>query len=848
MKKSKILSLLLALSLAATSFAGCGEEEAEEESVVVYGYEKDKSEYVMENEHLKFVMDPETTQFSLTEKDTGKVWYSNPQDLSGETIANKSAKAGLQSTLMIQYGTSNGVITTFNNYAYSVENGLYEIEEVENGIKVKYSIGNIERAYIMPAALPESRYKVFYDQMDSKTQKKMDQYYRKYDINNLRADDDKDALLETYPDLATECVYVMREGLQEYIKINLESYFAGVGYTYEDYLADSALYSTTTVIEKPVFNVSVVYELDGEDFVVRVPLEEVSYKEAYPIMMIKPLPYFGAGGSTDEGFILVPDGNGGIINFNNGKQTQNNFYSNVYGWDYGQKREAVVSETRALYPMFGICNNGSSFLCIMEEGSAYATIEADVSGRYHTFNYANAGYNIIHSESMDVSSKSDKAVVVYEKSVPQGNLLTRYRFIEGDTYTDMAAAYRDYLTARYPELDKNSDQSLPLTVELVGAIETVENRMGFPVTVSRELTSYKEAAQILDDFVAAGVSNLDMKYIGWFNDGVHHKVPTKVKLISELGSKKNFKSLVTKANEAGADLYLESYVEFAYKNTLTDGFRTNRDSAKYVTKELAELWDYAPVYYALEDYEDDTLRYLVKASYTNKLIDSLVSSIKKYGAENVSFADLGKLLGADYNPKKIVTREETMKLQQEKLAQLKANGNGVMVYTGNLYAVPYVDTVLDMDLVGKQYGIIDYAVPFYTMVLHGLVNYSGAAMNLAPDKETAWLKSIETGAGLYFTFVDASSSVLQETDYTYLYGAEYDLWKDEAVAMYEEYNAALGGVFNQFITGHRYLADGVTETTYEDGTKVYVNYNYTDYSSDGVTVAARNYTVKKGGE
>ena len=74
------------------------------------------------------------------------------------------------------------------------------------------------------------------------------------------------------------------------------------------------------------------------------------------------------------------------------------------------------------------------------------------------------------------------------------------------------------------------------------------------------------------------------------------------------------------------------------------------------------------------------------------------------------------------------------------------------------------------------------------------------------------------------------------------------MWKDEALAMYQEYNEVLGHVYNQFITDHRYLADGVTETTYEDGTKVYVNYNYTDYLADGVSVSARNYAVKKGGE
>ena len=33
----------------------------------------------------------------------------------------------------------------------------------------------------------------------------------------------------------------------------------------------------------------------------------------YPLTKVKLLPYLGAGSTEDEGFALVPDGNGGII-------------------------------------------------------------------------------------------------------------------------------------------------------------------------------------------------------------------------------------------------------------------------------------------------------------------------------------------------------------------------------------------------------------------------------------------------------------------------------------------------------------------------------------------------------
>ncbi len=837
--------------LAATmmlGMTGCGEQKVEEESVKVYGYVEDKKEYTLENEYLKLTMNPETTQFSLEEKASGKVWWSNPQDLSGETIANTSAKTGLQSTLMIQYSTSTGVVTTYNNFAYSIENGLYEIEELEDGLKVKYSIGNIERQYVMPTAVPESRMLEFYNKMEKKQKRQIDEYYRKYDINNLRATDNKDELLDAYPDLATECVYVLRDGLQEYLKVKVETCFTSVGYTQADYELDAARYAVTNTSSKPVFDVSIVYKLDGADFVASVPLEEVQYKSDNPITMIKMLPYFGAGATTDEGYLLVPDGNGAIINFNNGKTSQNSFYSDVYGWDQCMTREELVNETKAVFPMFAICNGDSSVMCILEEGSAYAAIEADVSGRYHTYNYANAGYTVIHGESMDVSAKSDKAVVVYEKQLPEGVLSQRYRFVQSANYNDTAAAYREYLMEKYPELQKNTDTSAPITVEAVGAIETVENRMGFPVTVSRALTTYAEAADMLKELAAAGMQDMQFKYVGWFNSGVEHEPASDVDLISELGGKKSFKKLVKAAEEAGTDMYLEAFVEFVFENTLFDGFYANRDSAKYVTKELAEIYDYDHVWFGEHDEDESAKKYLVKAKYTMQLIDTLLKEAKKYGLSNLSFADLGKQLGGDYNPKAVVTREETMKLQQEKLAEMKAAGNGIMIYAGNEYAVPYADTILEMDFAGKGYGIIDEQIPFYSMVLHGLVNYAGDAYNLAENPEENFLKSVEAGAGLYFTFTDATSFEIQETEYTYLYGTEYSLWKDEAVALYQEYNENLGHLFDQYIVGYRKIAGGVTETTYEDGTKVYVNFSFAAKDADGITVDARSYRVVKGGE
>ena len=149
-----------------------------------------------------------------------------------------------------------------------------------------------------------------------------------------------------------------------------------------------------------------------------------------------------------------------------------------------------------------------------------------------------------------------------------------------------------------------------------------------------------------------------------------------------------------------------------------------------------------------------------------------------------------------------------------------------------------------MDLNGSGYTIIDEAVPFYQIAIHGFVNYAGEALNLTGDYQEELLKSAEYGAGLNFTFMNADATILQNTYYTQYYGADFNAWKDKMLAIYADYEESLGHVFHQTITDHVVIAPDVRMTVYEDGTKVYVNYNNEDYKTeDGTVLPARDYLV-----
>ena len=819
-------------------------EDTEEEQIEVRAYVEEKAEYTLENDELKFVMDAATTHFTVTQKSTGEVWYSNPVAADEDPVALNEDKNNLKSTAIITYSNENGVDTLFNNYSYSIDRGIYEIEEGDDFIKVKYSLGNTSKVFTIPLAVPESRMNELMANMDKSSQKQIKEYYRKYDINKLKATDNKNELLATYPDLATECVYVIRDGLADHIKEKLQTTFANVNYTYEDYEADLARYSTESSSKAIIFNLSMVYRLDGDDLIVEVPMDEIEHPSKYPLTDINVLPYMGAGSTEENGYLFIPEGGGSIINFNNKKISANPYYANVYGWDYASSRSAVIHETKIEYPVFGIAKNGASFLCILEDGASYASISADISERFNSYNSVSATFSTLHSEAYDVSEKSNAAVYVYEKQIPNENLTQRYHFIDSDDYVDMAISYRDYLLEQFPNLTKREDTSTPVAVDIIGAIDKVQQKMGLPVSLPVPLTTYKEAKSMIEQLKSDGFDNLSVKYTGWMNGGVNQTLLKDVDLISELGSKKEFNHLIAYSNENNIPLYLDGVVQMAYDSDAFDGFLAFRDAARFTSQEEAELYHYDPVYYGEQKWIDTF--FVLTPTLTKLMTQNLADVAKEYNAYGVSFRDTGDVLSADYNKRKLVTREESKKLQTESLKSIKDSGLGIMINSGNSYVAGYADFITNMDLSGAEYSIIDETIPFYQVALHGYVNYSGEAINLSGDYEKAILESAEAGASLQFVFMKEEATKLQNTLYSKYFGADFSAWETQAVEIYQEYNEKLGHIFNQTITDHYKVSDSVTATVYEDGSIVYVNYGLKDYSTDGLVIPTRSYIVEGG--
>ena len=843
--KSMIAPIIICLVILVGIFVVITYQNNEEPAEIIRlnGYEGEENTIVMENDAIKFEMDPATTQFAVTVKETGKVWRSNPEDGANDPLAQASEKGRLQSTLSIVWSTKNGVDAEYNNYDYGIKNGLYDIETGENYIKVKYSIGDVDREYYIPPVTTEEKLEYWFSQMESNDATLVKEYYKKYDINKLGKKDNKEELLAQYPILADEVIYVLRDKTNNSLKQKFEGFFEAAGYTMEDYEADKSLNSTERTTDKSVFNVSIVYRLDGDDLLVEVPLAEMEYQDDKPIYSLTVLPYFGAGTTEEEGFLLVPEGGGALINFNNGKTTQNSYYANVYGWDMCIDRSAVVHETRTYFNTFGISETDNSFLCILEEGAPYAAIQADISGRYNTYNYVNAVYSIAQREQYDVSALANGTMYMYLEQLPDEVLTQRYRFIASGSYVDMANVYRGYMQDKYgSDMVMRDETETPVALEIVGAVDKVKQVLGVPVSRPLKLTTYEEAEAIATELYGEGLSNMRVKLTGWMNGGVQQKMLSRVRTISALGSKSDLKNMVKNVEAFGAEVYLDGTTHYAQDSNLLNEFSVLSDAARFISKEKAELYSYSAITYAQRDSQDPY--YLLHADKILEMTDNLVKGAEKFGA-NISLNDTGYVLSSDFYRKKTVSRQQAMEMQSQQLKEISDSGMGIMTRMGNDYAIMYTDIVTGMDLNGSEYSIVDTFIPFYQLALHGYVDYTGDALNLAGETQEELLRSAEYGAGLYFTVMNESPFALQKTLYTEYFGAEYSAWHDRIVSIYSRYNEELGHTFNQHMTDHISFSDELKCTVYEDGTRVYVNYSYNDAEADGHRVPARDYLVVK---
>lgn len=246
----------------------------------------------------------------------------------------------------------------------------------------------------------------------------------------------------------------------------LEAVIVSGGYTQEELEKDNAENQVAAPEASITFRVPVEYTLDKDGFVARVVTEDIQCPSSAHLLTLSLLPYFGAAGEKEEGYMLVPDGSGALIRLNNGKASQGLYQACLYGDNLTAGRSDVLTEKQAVpLPVYGMRRQTAGFLAIIESGDALAAVNAAVSGGANRFNYVYPSFTLNQAEAADVPYYMATSMYFYQKTMTREDLQVRYCFLngEGSTYSGMARRYQQYLAGRRRPAPASRGEARPLS-------------------------------------------------------------------------------------------------------------------------------------------------------------------------------------------------------------------------------------------------------------------------------------------------------------------------------------------------------------------------------------------------
>ncbi|MCR5278978.1 MAG: hypothetical protein K6E19_06015 [Lachnospiraceae bacterium] len=852
-------SLLLSLTLA--TIPGLGVMAADADAATASASDKEalsSMKKIAENEALELYYDEEETDIAVRVKETGDVFLSNPAAADDDPIASAYQKRQLKSQLSVRYFNDNVQEATMDNYSDCIEEGNFEAEIRDSGVKITYTLGEAAKKYILPEVISVERLEGFAGQLDKSESKKLLRNYTKYELDKVKESEKKD-LISQYPGIEAHSIYVLKSGAKEYVKEELAGYLKSIGYSQDDYDFDLQDNGFESENKKPWFKIPLEYSLTGDKLQVTVDPSAIEYnEEGYNLVEVDVLPYFGAAVKGSEGYIFVPDGSGALIAYD--RITDTSYTAPVYGQDVtmnvlAQSKSQADQSLAVKLPVFGQKTGDKAYYAVIARGDAYATLNASTSGRINNYNNVYAGFmfleygesslgNVVGSNSFQMYSENRFKQKEGEEKTSSVYAID-YHFLSGDKadYSGMAEGYRNEWIAPLSSGNETAEDSIPFYVEYIGAIDKDATFLGIKYRSVTPVTTYAQAAEITGSLVNAGIDNVSVIYSGWANKGLHGYSYTSVKPVSKLNKGgMNQKKFMTDLAGKGIDVFYTAELQRVYRDGLFDKYAPLGSAPKYFDRSTVREATY---YLSNNMVDKNDYINLLRPTLAAEAADKVLKKISKYDNAGVNLGTISWQLYTDQQSERYTDRQDASLCNSEAAGKFAGLDNKVMADNANYYMAVGASDIINAPADSNRSLIITDVVPFYEMVMHGYKDYALDCLNMTDDYNTTLLKSIESGAGLYFKWIYADNSVLKETKFDQLYSVNYESWLDKAIEDYKKVNDILGPLQGQTITKHEFIENDVVAVTYEKGTKIVVNYSDRAITAEGQTVEPHSYGVIK---
>ncbi len=577
--------------------------------------------------------------------------------------------------------------------------------------------------------------------------------------------------------------------------------------------------------EQSIF-LSLQFYLDETGLRVRVPRDKIREDGEYGIVQIDILPAFGAVLQGADGYIFYPDGCGALYDCRTGTgydtiTTQPIYGGQDYDFDATDKRSGNGQKT-ILLPCYGSAAGGRGFLAYMEEGSEYANLT--FSPATEMFHLNRVYSTVVFRRIRLRTTPDDKEIYVTEKTAQQEDVCLKYLLLSGEqaNYSGMAVALRRHLqeTGRLPA-EPVELEGVPLALEIL--LGTQEDNLYGKTGLA--MTTYKQAQAMLEELEEGGVSSMRTVLLGWQKEG-YGTNPLSVKTAGFLGSSGDLKNLLAKGDEIGS-IYLQNDYVLA-----RDGGSFSKQS------DVAQSFLNQPITNAME-----TLFLLNPFKQYTRFTEDL-PRYQKLGATGLAYDSVSDWLPSDNGKSRKLTQTDAKKLYVSMLETGREQGMETAVQKGADYTLAgasYLYNVYDDD---SNLFAFTREIPFYQMVVHGVIPYSSAMPgNMSSDFTYQKLKWVEYGCLPYFLVSERPSNSLRDTPIDDVFSSRFADWKTIILDTAKEFESRLSVVAGETIRAHDTLSDTLVRVTYESGRCVYINYAATQAVYGDVTVPAMDYVV-----
>lgn len=593
----------------------------------------------------------------------GTVWSTNGLSHDGKQTVGQ---------FVASYYTSNAAYSYMESQADSVDKQQAQAFLMDDILYVQYQVGDYGKtADAVPAYINNERFqKLFLSELSEEDAALMESYYKYY------PDDD--------------AWRIRSKGRNNFEKILL--YMEQVGYTDEDLVNDNAEGGISVdVSSKPWFTIVLAYSLTEKGLSVSMPVERIEFNADYPLYEVDLLPHFGKLEQGSDGYVLLPDGSGTLMRFTTDYNSRTEYTIPVYGLDWSVASDTLTTGQfqyeYASLPLFGMVDGASSYLAVIEGGQSKATINFHQAGPYFQRNAAYLTFRMVNKDSVYLSgSDNSSKVVVFESSLAEETCSVHYQFLASNSgYTEMAAQYRQYLLEN-GTLKELEDQQVSLLLETICGVWSKKNLLGVSYEGITAATTYEQNQLLAEDLLNNGVAALDLKLIGWFNDGVYHDYAGNIKLNQVLGGKSDWNALVQYAQQAGIGLYPD--VDFqrvpdmtlGFIPTLHAAFRLDSNEAKYSILSRALLLE-------KDDYGlTPSNLYLLSPSKYAQTVESFLKDFTSIRSQGLSLRSTWAY--SDFNDENMISRPEMVDLLVQQLEKLSGDMD-LMVNNGAQYTFAY---------------------------------------------------------------------------------------------------------------------------------------------------------------